>query len=71
MTFPAFANARTIKVFLNQLLAYQAVRVEDTLMKNGNINYDTLVTLTIDDFSGLVEEDFINIIGSEQVNLLK
>lgn len=71
MTFPAFANARTIKVFLNQLLAYQAVRVEDTLMKNGNINYDTLVTLTRDDFSGLVEEDFINIIGSEQVNLLK
>jgi probable Rubsico expression protein CbbX len=71
MTFPAFANARTVKVFLNQLLAYQAVRVEDTLVRNGSLNYDTLVTLTKEDFSGLVAEDFINIIGSEEVKLLK
>jgi len=69
--FPAFANVRTIKVFLNQLLAYQAVRVEDTLIKEGRIDYDTLVTLTKQDFTGLVPEDFINIIGSEKVNLLR
>jgi probable Rubsico expression protein CbbX len=69
--FPAFANVRTIKVFLNQLLAYQAVRIENLLVKNGKINYDELVTLTKDDFSGLVAEDFINIIGSEEVQLLK
>jgi probable Rubsico expression protein CbbX len=67
--FPAFANVRTIKVFLNQLLAYQAVRVEDTLIKEGRIDYDTLVTLTKQDFTGLVPEDFINIIGSEKINL--
>jgi probable Rubsico expression protein CbbX len=69
ITFPAFANVRTIKVFLNQLLAYQAVRVEERLMKDGTINYDSLVTLTKDDFSGLCEDDFINIIGSEEVKL--
>jgi len=68
--FPAFANARTIKVFLNQLLAYQAVRVEDSLVSTGTLIYDDLVTLTRDDFKGLCAEDFINIIGSEQVKLL-
>jgi probable Rubsico expression protein CbbX len=68
--FPAFANARTIKVFLNQLLAYQAVRVEDSLVTTGTLLYDDLVTLTRQDFNGLCEEDFINIIGSEQVKLL-
>ena len=68
--FPAFANARTIKVFLNQLLAYQAVRVEDSLVSTGTLLYDDLVTLTRDDFNGLCAEDFINIIGSEQVKLL-
>jgi probable Rubsico expression protein CbbX len=69
--FPAFANVRTIKIFLNQLLAYQAVRVENELMEKGSIDYNGLVTLTKNDFSGLVEEDFINIIGSEEVKLLK
>jgi probable Rubsico expression protein CbbX len=69
--FPAFANVRTIKIFLNQLLAYQAVRVENLLMDKGNIDYNSLVTLTKHDFSDFVEEDFINIIGSEKVNLLK
>jgi len=67
--FPAFANVRTIKIFLNQLLSYQAVRVEETLIKKGNLNYDDLVTLTKPDFLGLVAEDFINIIGSEKVTL--
>ena len=69
--FPAFANVRTVKVFLNQLLAYQAVRVEEQLINNGKIDYNSLVTLTKSDFLGLVEEDFINIIGSEKVTLLK
>jgi probable Rubsico expression protein CbbX len=69
--FPAFANVRTIKVFLNQLLAYQAVRVEEKLMKEGTINYDSLVTLDLPDFSDLCENDFINIIGSEKVELYK
>ena len=27
--FPAFSNVRTIKIFLNQLLSYQAIRVEN------------------------------------------
>jgi len=71
ISFPAFANARTIKVFLNQLLAYQAVRVENILLKNGNLNYDDLVTITKDDFIYFTENDFINIIGSEKVKLYK
>ena len=70
VNFPAFANARTIKVFLNQLLAYQAVRVEESLVKKGTLVYEDLVTLTREDFNGLCAEDFINIIGSEKVKLL-
>jgi probable Rubsico expression protein CbbX len=69
--FPAFANARTIKVFLNQLLAYQAVRVENLLTKNGNLQYDDLVTITKDDFVYFTGDDFINIIGSEDIKLYK
>jgi len=69
ISFPAFANARTVKVFLNQLLAYQAVRVENLLLKNGNLNYDDFVTITKDDFIYFTENDFINIIGSEKVKL--
>ena len=71
VTFPAFANARTIKVFLNQLLAYQAIRVEDTLTKKGNLDYNSLVTVQADDFKYFTEDDFINIIGSEKVTLFK
>jgi probable Rubsico expression protein CbbX len=71
INFPAFANARTIKVFLNQLLAYQAVRVENLLTKNGNLNYDDLVTITKDDFVYFTGDDFINIIGSEDIKLYK
>jgi len=69
--FPAFANARTIKVFLNQLLAYQAVRIENLLLKNGNLHYDDLVTITKDDFIYFTGNDFINIIGSEEIKLYK
>jgi probable Rubsico expression protein CbbX len=69
ISFPAFANVRTIKVFLNQLLAYQAIRVENLLLKNGTLDYNSLVTLTKEDFLYLSEDDFINIIGSEKVSL--
>lgn len=69
VNFPAFANVRTIKVFLNQLLSYQAVRVEELLTKNGKIDYDSLVTLKEEDFSFFTGNDFVNIIGSEDVKL--
>ena len=69
VTFPAFANARTIKVFLNQLLAYQAIRVEETLTKKGSLDYNSLVTVEVEDFKYFTEDDFINIIGSEKVKL--
>jgi SpoVK/Ycf46/Vps4 family AAA+-type ATPase len=71
VTFPAFANARTIKVFLNQLLAYQAIRVEETLNKTGTLDYNSLVTVKAEDFKYFTEDDFINIIGSEKVKLFK
>jgi probable Rubsico expression protein CbbX len=67
--FPAFANVRTIKVFLNQLFGYQSIRVEKLLTEAGSINYESLVTLKKEDFSYFNEEDFINIIGSEKVKL--
>ena len=67
--FPAFANARTIKVFLNQLLAYQAIRIEKTLTTTGLIDYESLVTIKPEDFKYFTAEDFINIIGSEKVTL--
>jgi len=65
----AFANVRTIKVFLNQLFAYQAIRVEEELMKKGNINYDSLIKIKKEDFKYFTNEDFINIIGDEHVKL--
>lgn len=71
VNFPAFANVRTIKIFLNQLLAYQAIRVENLLLKNGNINYDSLVTVTKDDFLYFTGDDFVNIIGSENIKLYR
>ena len=67
--FPTFANVRTIKVFLNQLLAYQSIRIEDTLTKQGSLKYESLVTLKPEDCSYFTKEDFINIIGSENIEL--
>jgi probable Rubsico expression protein CbbX len=71
VTFPTFANVRTIKVLINQLLAYQAIRVEKLLTKNGQLDYNSLVTIEKEDFSYFTIEDFINIIGSEKVTLFK
>jgi probable Rubsico expression protein CbbX len=71
VSFPAFANARTIKVFLNQLLSYQAIRLEKTLTAKGSLDYESLVTVKAEDFDYFTEEDFINIIGSEKVTLYK
>lgn len=69
VNFPTFANVRTIKILINQLLAYQAIRVEKLLTKNGQLDYTSLVTIEKDDFSYFNIEDFINIIGSEKVEL--
>jgi SpoVK/Ycf46/Vps4 family AAA+-type ATPase len=69
--FPAFSNVRTIKVFLNQLFSYHATRIENSLVKTGNLDYESLVTLKKEDFSSLTGDDFINIIGSELVTIHK
>jgi len=69
VSFPAFSNARTIKVLLNQLLSYQAIRVENSLIKTGKIDYDSLVTIRKEDFTYFSGDDFINIIGSEDIKL--
>lgn len=69
--FPTFANVRTIKVFLNQLLAYQAIRIEDLLTKEGRLKYESLVTLKPEDCSYFTKEDFINIIGSEDIEIYR
>ena len=67
--FPAFANVRTVKIFLNQLLSYQSIRIEKTLASSGTLNYQALVNLKKEDFQYFSQDDFINIIGSENVNL--
>ena len=66
---PAFANVRTIKILLNQLFSYQSIRVEEELVKTGKVSYDSLVTLKPEDFKYVTAEDFINIIGSENIEL--
>ena len=67
--FQTFANVRTIKIFLNQLLSYQAVRVEKNLTKNGILKYEDLINIKSEDFASFTQDDFINIIGSENVKL--
>jgi len=69
VTFPSFANVRTIKIFLNQLLAYHAVRIEHLLTTMGDLTYDQLVTIDAEDFLSFTVDDFVNIIGSEDVRL--
>lgn len=71
VNFPTFSNVRTIKVFLNILLAYQSIRIEKLLTSKGQVDYDSLVTLQKEDFKYFTADDFINIIGSENVELYK
>ena len=71
VTFPTFSNVRTIKVFLNILLSYQSIRIEKLLTSKGQVDYDSLVTLQKEDFKYFTADDFINIIGSENVQLYK
>jgi len=66
---PAFSNVRTVKILLNQLLSYQSIRLEDTLLNNGKLNYESLVTILPEDFKYFTQDDFINIIGSENIQL--
>jgi len=69
--FPAFSNVRTVKIFLNQLLSYQSIRLENELIKTGKLDYESLVTLKAEDFNYFTQDDFINIIGSEDIKLYK
>jgi hypothetical protein len=69
--FETFSNVRTIKIFLNQLLSYQSIRLENELIKTGKLDYESLVTLKPEDFKYFTQDDFINIIGSEDIKLYK
>jgi probable Rubsico expression protein CbbX len=71
LQFPAFSNVRTIKVFLNQLFSYQAIRIENTLLNSGQLDYESLTTIKEVDFSYFNQNDFVNIIGSENIVLYK
>lgn len=53
------------------MLAYQAIRIEEILTKKGPIDYDLLVTIKKEDFNYFNRTDFINIIGSEDIELCK
>ena len=67
--FNTFSNARTLKVFINLLLSYQSGRIEDALQASGVLDYDSFITIKPEDFQCFTENDFINIIGSEKINL--
>lgn len=67
--FPAFSNVRTIKIFINQLLSYQSIRLEQELINNGSLTYQDLTYIKPEDFQYFTEGDFINIIGSENIKL--
>jgi probable Rubsico expression protein CbbX len=69
--FPAFSNVRTIKIFINQLLSYQSIRLEQELTNNGSLTYQDLTYIKPEDFQYFTEGDFINIIGSENIKLYK
>jgi probable Rubsico expression protein CbbX len=69
--FEAFSNVRTIKIFLNQLLSYQSIRIEKELASAGSLTYESLTYLKPEDFQYFTAEDFINIIGSENITLYK
>ena len=71
VSLPAYANARTMKIFLNQLLSYQTIRVENILSEKGNIDYHSLMNLKQEDFSYFQQDDFINIIGSKDIHLYR
>ena len=62
--FPSFSNAHTIKIFLNQILFYQAARIKLDLLKLGKLPYNNLVEITKEDINFFTNTDFINIIGS-------
>ena len=69
--FPAFSNVRTIKIFINQLLSYQSIRLEQELTNNGSLTYQDLTYIKPEDFQYFTEGDFINIIVSENIKLDK
>lgn len=69
INFPSFSNVRTIKIFLNQVLAYHAARIENLLSKNSSLDYRSLITITDEDFSSFTASDFVNILGSELITI--
>jgi len=68
---PAFSNVRTLKIFLNQLFAYQSIRIEKLLQETGKVEYKDLVMIQPQDFDSFCSDDFINIVGDENVKLIK
>ena len=46
-------------------------RRENELLKKGSLTYDDLISVKAEDFKYFTAEDFINIIGSEDITLLK
>lgn len=67
--FRSFANTRTLRVFLNQLMTYHIIRINQSLEEIGELNYQSLKIFSKEDFFYFVEEDFINLIGTNQINL--
>jgi hypothetical protein len=45
VTFPAFSNVRTIKIFLNQLFALSSNSCENLLVHKSKIDYDSLINI--------------------------
>ncbi len=67
--FPTFANARTIKLLLYQIFAYQAIRIQKMLKKEKQLTFQTLKKIEPEDFFALKKEQFQSIIGSSSIEL--
>jgi probable Rubsico expression protein CbbX len=67
--FPAFANARSLLLFINQILIFQAERLYNN--RKSDLNLASILTIEKEDLLKFSEKDFINIIGSDKVLLFK
>lgn len=58
-----FANVRTLNLLLQKAIAKQSIRLEKELVTSGFLAYNSLITITEEDFNALTPTDIISICG--------
>jgi hypothetical protein len=59
----SFANVRTLNLLLQKAIAKQSIRLEKELVTSGFLAYNSLITITEEDFNALTPTDIISICG--------